>query len=82
MVTIKVQTKRKIWEFPKDRFVEWGPEDESYCRLAGYGKEIEAICYTEIPKLQIQSVKYYESNGLIITEITLSGVNSGLSHPF
>ena len=27
------------WIFPKDRFVEWGPEDESYCRFAGFGHE-------------------------------------------
>jgi hypothetical protein len=26
------------WIFPKDRFVEWGPEDESYCRFAGFGR--------------------------------------------
>jgi hypothetical protein len=27
------------WVFPKDRFVEWRKEDESYCRFAGFGRE-------------------------------------------
>jgi hypothetical protein len=34
--------KIKVWRFPEDRFVVWGQEDESYCRMAGYGHEVEA----------------------------------------
>lgn len=34
--------KTKIWKFPKDRFVIWGSEDESFCRMASFGEEVEA----------------------------------------
>ena len=34
---LPVETK---WIFPKDRFVEWGPEDESFCRAAGFGHAV------------------------------------------
>lgn len=40
---IKVVTDNKlydvVWEFPKDRFIEYEPKDESWCRKLGIGKE-------------------------------------------
>lgn len=36
----------KKWVFPKDRFVQWGPEDEAYCRFAHYGHEEKIPCST------------------------------------
>lgn len=36
--------------FPPDRFVEWGPEDESYCRLAGFGRD------EHVPRMVIYQV--------------------------
>lgn len=29
-----------VWEFPKDRFVEYGPEDEWWARKVGFGREV------------------------------------------
>lgn len=29
-----------VWEFPKERFVEYGPEDECWARRIGFGREI------------------------------------------
>ena len=36
--------KTPKWIFPEDKYVEWGPEDESYCRAAGYGHEEQVPC--------------------------------------
>lgn len=35
------------WEFPKDRFVEYGPEDEWWARKYGFGRELKGkpSCY-------------------------------------
>lgn len=39
-------TELPVWEFPKERFVEYGPEDESWCRCFGFGKEVrKPACY-------------------------------------
>jgi hypothetical protein len=29
----------KVWVFPKDRFVEYEPSDEWWCRKYGFGHE-------------------------------------------
>jgi hypothetical protein len=31
----------KKWEFPYDRFIEYGPEDEWWARKWGFGKEVD-----------------------------------------
>lgn len=30
---------RRVWVFPRDRFIEYGPEDEGWCRALGLGRE-------------------------------------------
>lgn len=30
----------RVWEFPKDRFVEYEPKDEGWCRRLGFGREV------------------------------------------
>lgn len=66
VVLDKYLPKEFKWIFPKDRFVEWRKEDESYCRWAGYGHEVELpviwvvgdmyvvneVAYKEIQKLK------------------------------
>lgn len=32
----------KVWEFPKDRFIEYEPKDEGWCRRLGFGREVIA----------------------------------------
>jgi hypothetical protein len=34
-----------VWEFPKERFFEYEPKDESWCRLLGIGKEVFPTVY-------------------------------------
>lgn len=44
------------WEFPKERFCSYGPEDESWCRFFGIGREVEVDEAIEIPQCRIESV--------------------------
>ena len=46
-ITIHV-TKRK-WDFPRERFVEYEPQDELWCRPLGIGREVDAMDTIEIP---------------------------------
>ena len=34
----KELAEKTEWVFPKDKYVEWGQEDKSYCMMAEYGK--------------------------------------------
>jgi hypothetical protein len=31
---------KRVWEFPKDRFVTYEPTDEPWCRYFGFGREV------------------------------------------
>ncbi len=55
--SLTFQQKRKVWVFPPDRFVQWGPEDESFCRVAGYGREEERTETIHIPTAIIDRVE-------------------------
>jgi hypothetical protein len=35
--TMPIRKIREVWHPPDDRFVEYGPEDETWCRWAGIG---------------------------------------------
>jgi hypothetical protein len=61
VVSLSYQTRRKVWRFPKDRFVEYGPEDESYCRLAGFGREEEVTETICIPRAVITDLRWTPS---------------------
>ncbi len=43
-----VVRKEKRWRFPKDRFIEYGPEDEWWGRKYGFGHEEEVQIAFEI----------------------------------
>lgn len=38
---IKIEYPMKVWQFPKDRFIEYDFADEKWARYLGFGKEIE-----------------------------------------
>lgn len=38
-VHVSENATTKVWVFPKDRFIEYGPEDEKTCRYFGIGHE-------------------------------------------
>ena len=40
VVGVRIVEIVKEWEFPKDRFVEYEPKDERWCRLLGIGREV------------------------------------------
>lgn len=39
--SLTLKRTEKYWEFPQERFVEYGPEDEWWARKYGFGQEIE-----------------------------------------
>ena len=51
----------KRWEFPVERFVEYGPKDEDWCRLLGIGHEVESVETTYVPNAYVESVVTLES---------------------
>lgn len=60
-VELKVTTRKRVWQFPKERFVTYEPSDESWCRFFGIGKEIEVtetVTYPEacITQMQIPEI--------------------------
>ena len=46
----------KAWEFPRDRFVTYGPEDEGWCRYFGVGREAARLESVVIPRAVITGV--------------------------
>lgn len=40
---ISYHQSKRVWQFPRGRFVEYGPEDESWCRFFGIGEEVEVV---------------------------------------
>ena len=45
--------KRKVWQFPKDRFIQYDQSDEEWCRYFKIGKEVEVTDTIEIPNAEI-----------------------------
>lgn len=43
VVELCIPETRKVWKFPAERFVEYGPEDESWCRGLFIGEEVEEV---------------------------------------
>lgn len=41
VVELEFQETRKVWKFPGERFIEYGPEDEDWCRGLFIGEEVE-----------------------------------------
>ena len=56
--SITMAHKVKRWEFPVERFVEYEPKDEEWCRPARIGREVESIQTVTIPNVRITSVDY------------------------
>lgn len=50
-ITVKRESR---WRFPEDRFVEYGFEDESYCRAAQYGEEVNEPQTVVMPLIQLK----------------------------
>lgn len=48
LIGLTIFKNKKVWQFPRDRFVEYGPEDESWARAIGFGKEIEVTDSVEM----------------------------------
>lgn len=79
MQTFKLswQRKRKEWQFPKERFVEYEPSDETWCRYFGIGKEVEITETVTIPQAYVRSVSPNGSMEIgAIAEPTVTGVRS------
>lgn len=36
---LSIHRSRPVWVFPKERFFEWEPKDEPFCRAYGVGHE-------------------------------------------
>jgi len=49
-VRIEYRQHRKVWEFPTERFVQDGPEDEDWCRFFGVGMEVTREETVTIPR--------------------------------
>ena len=50
---IKMTYPRKVWEFPKSRFVEYEPRDEAWARPLGFGKEVRRDTVITYPRAVI-----------------------------
>lgn len=46
-------TRRKVWEFPKDKFCRYEASDELWARPLGFGREIEVKDTLVIPNAVI-----------------------------
>uniref|UniRef100_A0A6M3IMC2 Uncharacterized protein n=1 Tax=viral metagenome TaxID=1070528 RepID=A0A6M3IMC2_9ZZZZ len=51
-----VVTKKKVWEFPPNRFIIYEESDEKWCRPLGIGQEIEVKETMEIPHAYVESM--------------------------
>lgn len=43
VVSLTCSVSVPCWEFPKHRFVEYGPEDEWWARQCGFGKAVTRV---------------------------------------
>lgn len=43
-----VPAKTTAWEFPRDRFIEYGPEDEWWARKLGFGRPVRRACAYQV----------------------------------
>lgn len=53
LVSLSMESKRKVWRFPPDRFVEYEESDAEWARLLGFGIEEEVVETVEIPRAVI-----------------------------
>lgn len=53
---VTYKRRRKIWQFPKERFVLYETHDESWCRFFGIGNEVDVVESVTIPNAYIRSV--------------------------
>ena len=49
---------RRVWEFPKWRFVIWEPKDEEWCRRLGFGREVEVIEEVKLSGFTIVKIEH------------------------
>jgi hypothetical protein len=52
-VQLTITNKRKVWEFPKERFVTYESSDEKWARPLGFGREVEITETMFIPRAVI-----------------------------
>jgi len=45
----------KRWVFPPDRFVKYGPEDESWARCFSFGHEVAVEQRLDVPRAVVES---------------------------
>lgn len=53
---LRYERRRKVWQFPTERFVRYESSDESWCRFFGIGKEVEVVESITIPNAYVRSV--------------------------
>lgn len=76
---IHYQTVRR-WQFPKERFVTYGPEDESWCRFFGIGEEVDVQEILELPNCHVTKVNEFSGSiEFIASNVTLERHVEGLS---
>lgn len=46
--------RRKVWEFPRDRFITYEPSDEANCRALGLGREVAITETTVVPRAVVE----------------------------
>lgn len=51
-----LRRQEQTWIPPKDKFVEYGPEDEYWMREAGYGKMAEAVITITYPSVIVEKM--------------------------
>ncbi len=55
--TMTYSRTKKVWQFPKYRFVEYEAKDEEWCRRLGFGKGVEMIETITIPNAVMNGIK-------------------------
>lgn len=50
--------RKKVWRFPAERFVEYEPKDEAWCRAAGIGREDEEVRVSTIPRIMVTNIDF------------------------
>jgi len=55
-VSLTFTRRRKVWVFPPDRFVEYGPEDEWWARKYEFGHEHEVSETITVPRAYVSRV--------------------------
>ena len=53
---LQYERRRKVWQFPQERFVQYAASDETWCRFFGIGKEVEVVESVTIPNAYVRSV--------------------------